>query len=98
MIENCKQTCERCEHADHGVEDCHECFRISDRCPLYGLLQTFMKVNGYPSGAEWLIRYTGCIHFKEDLVYKKQQEDIEKLLEDINAERERKARESHAPV
>ena len=83
MIDHCKNSCEYCEHVNREHDDCcHEVYHISDRCPLSELLNMFQEVNGYPAAIEWSIRYTGCVHFKEDLEYKQRNEEFEQFLEE----------------
>jgi len=83
MIKNCENSCEYCEHVNRGHDDCcHEVYQISDRCPLSELLKMFLDVNGYPCAIEWSVRYTGCVHFKEDLENKRQNEEFAQFLKE----------------
>jgi hypothetical protein len=86
MVETCKNSCEYCDHVNRGTDEyCHETYNISDRCPLSYLLKQFIEVNGYFCGSvEWIVRYTGCNHFKEDLEYKQRNEDVDRFLEEMH--------------
>ena len=72
MIENCDESCAYCEFVDRGVDDCyHETYSVSDRCPLYKILEQYREITKHRHSIEWGTGYTGCVHFKSDQKYKK---------------------------
>lgn len=83
MINHCKRSCGECECVDRGNDECyHEIFWITDRCPLYELMQLYRQINHAHPPVEWVTSYTGCIYFKLDEEYKRKNEEIDQMLKE----------------
>jgi hypothetical protein len=80
--------CENCKCVDRCCDEySHQCYRVSNRCPMYEMLVSFQKINLYPCPIEIVTGYTGCKHFEEDMEYKRQNEEDDKLIAEMDAKR-----------
>src|SRR5512147_531820 len=86
------EQCENCNHVDRGYDDCcHETYSVTNRCPLWPVIQEFVKIYGYWPSIETVISFIGCRHFDEDLEYKAFKKEVEQMCkerENVRMEKE----------
>ena len=87
-MDNCENSCEYCNKVNRSTDEyCHFCYSVSERCPIFKTLSLFLEINGYPLGIELVTRHTGCRYFEIDEEYKKQNEETDKLISEMNRKR-----------
>lgn len=88
----CNERCENCDHVDHFIDETsHLCYKVSDRCPFYGVMEMYRK-GGCTLSIETVTAWTGCQSFVLDTVYKKQCEETEAIIAEMHRRWEMKNR------
>jgi hypothetical protein len=85
IIGNCERSCEYCTCVDHGCDETsHLVYWITPRCPLYEQSESYRKITGEAMDIQSITRFTGCIYFIRDEIYKKQMEEADEQIRQLH--------------